>query len=163
MTFLRIKSTCCVKFSSTDEASETKMALDGVTWPVGNPKTLSVSFSSEDQMKKYKDLAGGVLKASSDRNSRSDRVREWDRDKTDDRETERRRHEDDRVGRRSDRDVRLREKSADKSPQQPSKSLEELFKKTAASPSIYWKPLSEEQIKERIELRNKVDQDTLIN
>ena len=54
-------------------------------------------------------------------------------------------------------------KSADKSPQQPSKSLEELFKKTAASPSIYWKPLSEEQIKERIELRNKVDQDTLIN
>ena len=96
MNFFRIKSTCCVKFSSTDEASETKMALDGVTWPVGNPKTLSVSFSSEDQMKKYKDLAGGVLKASSDRNSRSDRVREWDRDKTDDRETERRRLEDDR-------------------------------------------------------------------
>merc|ERR1712012_1526300 len=102
-------------------------------------------------MGKYKDLAGGVLKASSDRNSRSDRV------KTDDRETERRRLEDDRdrVGKRSDREVRLREKSADKSPQQPSKSLEELFKKTAASPSIYWKPLSEEQIKERIELRNK--------
>ena len=96
MNFFRIKSTCCVKFSSTDEASETKMALDGITWPVGNPKTLSVSFSSEDQMKKYKDLAGGVLKASSDRDSRSERVREWDRDKTDDRETERRRHEDDR-------------------------------------------------------------------
>ena len=63
----------------------------------------------------------------------------------------------DRVGKRSDREVRLREKSADKSPQQPSKSLEELFKKTAASPSIYWKPLSEEQIKERIELRNKAN------
>ena len=30
------------------------MALNGVTWPVGNPKTLRVSFSTEEQMTKYK-------------------------------------------------------------------------------------------------------------
>ena len=53
---LRIKSTCCVQFSNNDQASETKMALNGVTWPVGNPKTLRVSFTTEDQMKKYKEV-----------------------------------------------------------------------------------------------------------
>ena len=52
----RIKSTCCVQFSNNDQASETKMALNGVTWPVGNPKTLRVSFTTEDQMKKYKEV-----------------------------------------------------------------------------------------------------------
>merc|ERR1712096_242158 len=35
------------------------------------------------------------------------------------------------------------------------KSLEDLFKKTVAGPAIYWKPLSEDQIKQKIEARNK--------
>ena len=60
--FTRIKSTCCVQFSSKDQASETKMALNGVTWPVGNPKTLRVSFSTEEQMKKYKAVSSNFFK-----------------------------------------------------------------------------------------------------
>ena len=56
-----IKSTCCVKFSSKDQASETKMALNGVAWPVGNPKTLRVSFSAEEQMTKYKEVSSYIL------------------------------------------------------------------------------------------------------
>merc|ERR1712029_766459 len=56
----RIKSTCCVQFSSSDQASETKMALNGVAWPVGNPKTLKVAFTTEEQMKAYKETADGV-------------------------------------------------------------------------------------------------------
>ena len=43
----RIKSKCCVEFSNSDQASETRMALDGVTWPAINPKTLRVAFSSK--------------------------------------------------------------------------------------------------------------------
>merc|ERR1719433_766636 len=51
----RIKSTCCVKFESSDQASETRMALNGVAWPVGNPKALRVAFTSEEEMKKYQE------------------------------------------------------------------------------------------------------------
>merc|ERR1712130_1018592 len=48
----RIKSKCCVQFTTTDQASETRMALDGVTWPQSNPKTLRVSFGTKEEMKK---------------------------------------------------------------------------------------------------------------
>jgi len=147
----RIKSTCCVQFSSKDQASETKMALNGVTWPVGNPKTLRVSFSTEEQMKKYKANPDGVNKPSVDR--QGDRVkegvREWDKEKLE-REAERTRG-------REVREVKIRERSTERkrTPQPSAKSLEELFKKTTSSPAIYWKPLTEQQIQQRIELRNK--------
>ena len=32
------------------------MALNGVAWPVGNPKTLKVAFTTEEQMKAYKEV-----------------------------------------------------------------------------------------------------------
>ena len=79
-------------------------------------------------------------------------VREWDKDK---RPEER---EADRTKGREVREVRMRERSVERkrTPPPPTKSLEELFKKTTASPAVYWKPLTEEQIQQRIELRNKV-------
>ena len=40
------------------------------------------------------------------------------------------------------------------------KNLEDLFKKTTASPAIYWRPLTEKDIQSRIELRNKVGEST---
>lgn len=43
-----------------------------------------------------------------------------------------------------------------KSFRKPPLILEDLFKKTAASPAIYWRPLTELDIQRRIELRNKV-------
>merc|ERR1711892_74635 len=56
--------------------------------------------------------------------------------------------------RREGREVREKEKSPEKKPAAV-KSLEDLFKKTVAGPAIYWKPLSEDQIKQKIEARNK--------
>ena len=88
-----------------------------------------------------------MLKPTNDKEKERDRVREWDRNKTEEKGDERRDRE---------REVRLREKSRERTPPPPAKSLEDLFKKTSATPSIYWKPLSDQQIKERIELRNKV-------
>ena len=136
-----IKSTCCVKFSSKDQSSETKMALNGVAWPLGNPKALRVSFSSEEQMTKYKEIPGGVLKLKTSMDMQGDRsrkrVREWDRDKM----------PEERKGERvmgEWRDWRVRE-----TPPAPTKRLEELFKRTTATPAIYWKPLSEQQIQQR--------------
>ena len=95
-----------------------------------------------------------MLKPTNEREKERDRVREWDKDKTEERGDERRGERDRREGR--EREVRLAEKTRDRTPPAPTKSLEDLFKKTAATPSIYWKPLSDQQIKERIELRNKV-------
>lgn len=94
------------------------------------------------------------MKPTNDREKERDRVREWDRNKTEERGDERRGDRDKRADR--EREVRLREKSRERTPPPPTKSLEDLFKKTTATPSIYWKPLSDQQIKERIELRNKV-------
>ena len=76
-------------------------------------------------------------------------VREWDKDK---------RPEEREADRTKGREVRMRERSVERkrTPPPPTKSLEELFKKTTASPAVYWKPLTEEQIQQRIELRNKV-------
>ena len=60
----------------------------------------------------------------------------------------------DREARRSEREVRIRERSEDR--KAPMKNLEDLFKKTSSSPAIYWRPLTEQDIQRRIELRNKV-------
>ena len=86
-------------------------------------------------------------------------MREWDKDK---RPEER---EADRTKGREVREVRMRERSVERkrTPPPPTKSLEELFKKTTASPAVYWKPLTEEQIQQRIELRNKVSDAYLLS
>ena len=45
---------------------------------------------------------------------------------------------------RGERAVRVR-----RTPPAPTKRLEELFKRTTATPAIYWKPLSEQQLQQR--------------
>ncbi|XP_064076600.1 uncharacterized protein LOC113394453 [Vanessa tameamea] len=50
----RIKSKCFVKYETEDQAVETRHALHGVTWPVSNPKTLHVDFSTEEDFDKAK-------------------------------------------------------------------------------------------------------------
>jgi len=154
----RIKSMCCVQFSTVDQASETRMALDGVTWPQGNPKTLRVTFSTEEELKKHQESSSDALsRLGGDSNGRLGGVREWDKNKLD-QEQERAKEREKRLvrekERREGRDVQERERSVEKKPAAV-KSLEDLFKKTVAGPAIYWKPLSEEQIKQKIEARNK--------
>ncbi|XP_063839135.1 uncharacterized protein LOC135088176 [Ostrinia nubilalis] len=50
----RIKSKCYVKYETEDQAVETRHALHGVTWPVSNPKTLQVDFSTDEAFDKAK-------------------------------------------------------------------------------------------------------------
>ncbi|XP_069355618.1 apoptotic chromatin condensation inducer in the nucleus [Maniola hyperantus] len=50
----RIKSKCYVKYETEDQAVETRHALHGVTWPVSNPKTLHVDFSTQEEFDKAK-------------------------------------------------------------------------------------------------------------
>jgi len=151
----RIKSTCCVQFSTVDQASETRMALDGVTWPQGNPKTLRVTFSTEEQLKKYQESSTDALsRLGTDSNGRLGGVREWDKNKVDQEQDRAKEREKRLVREKERREGQEREKSVEKKPAAV-KSLEDLFKKTVAGPAIYWKPLSEDQIKQKIEARNK--------
>lgn len=148
----RIKSKCCAKFSSVDQASETRMALDGVTWPQGNPKTLRVSFASEEAMTNMKEGSNEVSgRLGSDGSGRLGDVREWDRNKKD--------QEKEREMTRIKREVKVdkEEKVEDTETEKKlaGKSLEDLFKKTVAVPAVYWKPLSEEEQKKKEEERNK--------
>lgn len=158
----RIKSKCCVEFSSSDQASETRMALNGVTWPQGNPKTLRVSFSSKADMKKMQEGVneGGLTGKLGTETEERVGIRDWDKNKLDqERERERERDRDRDRGRRDrDRDLKdrkdsVRERSEEKTPI-VTKSLEDLFNKTTAGPAIYWRPLSEEEIEVKIKERN---------
>ena len=149
----RIKSKCCVEFSTSDQASETRMALDGVTWPQGNPKTLRVAFSSKESMKKMQEggVEGVMGRLGAEEGGRGREVKEWDRNKVDqEREREK---EKEREERRSTREVRERSRERTPSPAVVTKSLEELFNKTTAGPAIYWRPLSEEEIQAKIRER----------
>ncbi|GBP92888.1 Apoptotic chromatin condensation inducer in the nucleus [Eumeta japonica] len=51
----KIKSKCYVKYETEDQAVETRHALHGVTWPVSNPKTLHVDFSTEEAFEKARE------------------------------------------------------------------------------------------------------------
>ena len=58
------------------------MALNGVAWPVGNPKTLKVCFTQEEEMKKYQDASSEVGgKTAGENGDRLAGVREWDKNK----------------------------------------------------------------------------------
>jgi len=152
----RIKSMCCVQFSTVDQASETRMALDGVTWPQGNPKTLRVIFSTEEELKKYQESSTDALnRLGPDSNGRLGGVREWDKNKLD-QEQERAKEREKRLAREKERREGKEERERSLEKKAPAvKSLEDLFKKTVAGPAIYWKPLSEKQIQQKIEERNK--------
>ena len=71
-----------MKFDTADQASETRMALNGVAWPAGNPKALKVCFTQEEEMKKYQDASTEVGgKAAGEIGDRLTGVREWDKNK----------------------------------------------------------------------------------
>jgi len=130
----RIKSTCCVQFFTVDQASETRMALDGVIWPENNPKTLRVTFSTEEQLKKYQESSGEELNKRTEIEAKvAVEVRDWDRGKV-------------------EREEEKEERPAPEIPEKKSKAikcLDELFRITVAGPAIYWKPVSDEQINQK--------------
>jgi len=137
----KVKSRCCTKFQTVDQASETRMALNGVTWPQGNKNPLHVVFSTEDNLERLRNSVDEQpARVVTTNGTRLGATRDWDKEKLHPR----------------DRDVRpQRERSEEKMATMPSKSLEELFNKTKSQPSLYWKPLSEEVIARKEEARNK--------
>ena len=151
----KIKSHAMVKFEQPQEAEETVLALDGVKWPSSNQKKLIVTFTSEDHFERQSkepvslkrqrltSLESGG-RGSGDRDGLDGRP-QVKRSRTSE-STERSGHEEKRARKDSHRDRPYAGSAADKdeekSPKKEQKSLEVLFNKTKALPSIYWLPKS---------------------
>lgn len=173
-----IKSQCIVEYENEDQAIETVYALNESQWPSTNPKVLRVVFTDKEELNK---ALNGTHTVRSDKQKESKVeklrtqldnhiiLREWDRGKLEDMNGEK----EDKVAKRkiSDdpyviKDKRIknnekdllekRKKSKSKTPERiPTKSLDELFRKTKTTPTLYWSPLSTEQITEKEDQRRK--------
>ncbi|EZA48094.1 apoptotic chromatin condensation inducer in the nucleus isoform X2 [Ooceraea biroi] len=181
----RIKSKCIVEYSNEDQAFETRQALHGISWPMSNPKKLHVEYATREDMEaaressKEQPIARKTEPLSSDswqqdwgRDEKTNTtkvtvVREWDLGKEDGqqhmREKEREKKEHDKKRRARSRSpaldthlsapARKFKKKEDDPP--PAKLLDDLFRKTKATPCIYWLPLTNEQIVVKEEMRRQ--------
>ncbi|XP_012534243.1 apoptotic chromatin condensation inducer in the nucleus [Monomorium pharaonis] len=181
----RIKSKCIVEYSNEDQAFETRQALHGISWPLSNPKKLHVEYATKEDMetaresskeqpitRKTEPLSSDSWQQDWSRDEKSNTtkvtvVREWDLGKEDGqqhvREKEREKKEYDKKRRVRSRSptldahlsapARKFKKKEDDPP--PAKLLDDLFRKTKATPCIYWLPLTNEQIVVKEEMRRQ--------
>lgn len=173
-----IKSQCIVEYENEDQAIETVYALNESQWPSTNPKFLKVVFANKEELTKA--LNGThperlnnqkELKVEKPKIQVENHIilREWDRGKLEDMNGEK---EDKPIKRKiSDDPHTMKDKKAkkyekdfpdkhknikSKTPERiPTKSLDELFRKTKTTPTLYWSPLSTEQIAEKEDQRRK--------
>uniref|UniRef100_A0A1E1WU44 RRM domain-containing protein n=2 Tax=Pectinophora gossypiella TaxID=13191 RepID=A0A1E1WU44_PECGO len=181
----RIKSKCFVQYDNEDQAVETRHALHGVTWPVSNPKTLQVDFSSEEAFEKARSseeaegvptstIPGTVEDWLREQDLKRERgeldkpwerkaaMREWDVGKNDkdNKEKDMRPRKDERPldkrrHRSQERSPEPARKFKKKEEEAPAKLLDDLFRKTKTTPCIYWLPLSAETIAIKEEQRRQ--------
>jgi len=175
-----IKSQCIVEYENEDQAIETVYALNDSQWPSTNPKFLRVVFTNKeelnkalsgthpDRLDKHKESKVEKLRTQVENNFI---LREWDRGKLEDMNGEddkdekpmKRKISDDlhatkdKKIKKDEKDLQdKRKKSKSKTPDRiPTKSLDELFRKTKTTPTLYWSPLSIEQIAEKEDQRRK--------
>jgi hypothetical protein len=145
----KIKSQCFVTYHTLDEAQNARQALDGCQWPSTNPKTLSVRYARQEEFEysKIHDAPPNHISADS-----NDRIVEESIN-----QIELKNHSDELKLQKekqsgfliTDEEVDENEESV-KTNEQPMKGLDDYFRKTKAKPSIYWLPLTEEEIFERV-------------
>lgn len=174
----KIKSQCIVEYENEDQAIETVYALNESQWPSTNPKFLRVVFTDKEELNKalngtHPDRLGKQKESKVEKlRTQLDNhiiLREWDRGKLedingekDDKSIKRKISDDphaikDKKIKKDEKDLQdYRRKSKTKTPERiPTKSLDELFRKTKTTPTLYWSPLSTEQIAEKEDQRRK--------
>lgn len=175
-----IKSQCIVEYENEDQAIETVYALNDSQWPSTNPKFLRVVFTNKEELNKA--LSGTHPdRLDKQKESKVEKLRtqvenhfilrEWDRGKLEDMNGEDEKDEKpikrkisddlhtikDKKLKKDEKDLQDKhKKSKTKTPDRiPTKSLDELFRKTKTTPTLYWSPLSIEQIAEKEDQRRK--------
>ncbi|KAF6215123.1 hypothetical protein GE061_009872 [Apolygus lucorum] len=191
----KIKSKCFVKYKDVEMAIETRHALHGVRWPVTNPRTLRVEFSTDEAMEAVKMQAEeednaakkqDLVAQNVDKGWLSEKdivkpprkpqnlVRPWDMGKDANEiapvNEVKKGKEDDwgvKAKGKTKEDGRRRPISPSKDKSEPAKKikrrdteapaklLDDLFRKTNATPCIYWLPLTAAQIAVKEEMRRQ--------
>ncbi|XP_070537205.1 apoptotic chromatin condensation inducer in the nucleus-like [Ptychodera flava] len=181
----KIKSHCFVTYEAEEDAITTREALHGTKWPSSNPKNLIVEYAQQSEIDRQKGITDRTevkveekqgMVSRERRDSQRDRDRERrerererergrDRDRDQDRmkrrerstSRENKRRERER-GDKQQREVKSKYYRRSRTREPPAKLLDDLFRKTKATPCIYWLPLTQQEIavkeKERLE-RNK--------
>merc|ERR1712050_613761 len=152
----KIKSNCYVKYNDVSAAINSRKLIHGKKWPSSNPKTLRVFYSSEtdlEEAKKGKNVTANVIREKNRSASRSPRrfggmrsEKDFERDST--RKPSERQH----ISREKERST---SEESEEEPAGPGSMLDDLFKKTKAQPSLYWLPLTDEEIAERDRAREE--------
>ncbi|XP_066138563.1 apoptotic chromatin condensation inducer in the nucleus-like isoform X2 [Euwallacea fornicatus] len=166
----KIKSKCFVCYETVGEAESTRNALHGVHWPVGNGKKLIIDYATREDMEKARNPPVAVLqnekspekenkRPSQDvkEGGRRDSVsmkREWNVGKEEDRRKVSESTSVDREGRKH-RSYTPEAQNTRFKVEEPveQKAMDDLFLKTKATPSIYWQPLSPEEISRKQQQR----------
>ena len=138
----KVKSTCLVAYSTKEEAEETIAALDGVKWPSSNPKQISVKPSTEEELNSFHaGTADPRQNGSGARHGREEAAPVAARPKETAEPKKRPATDDgDDADESKSTKRRRREESGGGGGAGAGKTLEELFRKTKAQPSIYWLP-----------------------
>ncbi|KAI8427637.1 hypothetical protein MSG28_002118 [Choristoneura fumiferana] len=145
----RIKSKCFVKYETEDQAVETRHALHGVTWPVSNPKTLQVDFSSQEAFDKAKanedtdnaqatTIPGTVedwLREQDMKRERGEMDKPWERKAAVVREWDFGKNDKDKDKERPKRDERILEKRRHRTPERSPEPAKKFKKKEEEAPA----------------------------
>ncbi|XP_002160619.3 apoptotic chromatin condensation inducer in the nucleus isoform X1 [Hydra vulgaris] len=143
----QVKSHCYVQLSSEEQAAATRNALHGLKWPSGTPKVLKVDFALNTQIwEDTQGLMGGkpkIVIEIEDKNENKNEEKIEDKKVKKQKEVEKK----DRTKETKRKDSANRKDK--KREESPAKLLDDLFRKTKATPCIYWLPLTDEQILNR--------------
>uniref|UniRef100_A0AAR5P9C8 RRM domain-containing protein n=1 Tax=Dendroctonus ponderosae TaxID=77166 RepID=A0AAR5P9C8_DENPD len=166
----KIKSKCFACYETAEEAEVTRNALHGVHWPIGNGKKLIIDYSTMEDMETAKNPPVVIFRKEKtpeienhkpalqenveEKKDERPLKREWDIGK-DHRKMSRSRSKEGRERKHSRRSFTPEEHHKKRSREEPvpQKAMDDLFLKTQATPSIYWQPLSPEEIAHKQQLR----------
>lgn len=144
----KVKSKCCVMYESVESAQLTKESLHGQQWPSSNPKTLKVSYTTEEALVKYQqsDLAKSTEKPDSSENglNATGQVNKPITNRLGESEASdlvKNRLGDRVSGEISTKSSNVNREDDSSKPQE----LDDLFKKTKSAPHLYWQPLTDSQ------------------
>jgi len=149
----RIKSNCIVKYNALESAINCRKLVHGKNWPSSNPKELRVMYSTEEKLKEAKE--NGSVSTQSNGRQKSP-VRRFGGMRSEQQfEKDRKTGRDRRSPIRAPRAKTESPVQSEESEGEGGISLDELFKKTKTSPSLYWLPMTEDEVITRDKAREE--------
>lgn len=144
----KVKSKCCVMYESVESAQLTRESLHGQQWPSSNPKTLKVSYTTEEALVKHQqsDLAKPTGKPDSSENglNATGQVNKPITNRLG--ESEASDSVKNRLGDRVSGEISTKSSNVNREDDSSKpQELDDLFKKTKSAPHLYWQPLTASQ------------------